>query len=95
MYDILKGPNKSLILDIAVPGLRKDDLEASFDKGILKVKCISKGKGDYLYKGIKEFTAEEFDVGPDYKIDLVTCDSGILRVLMSARLELGSKIAIQ
>lgn len=94
MYDLIEGPNGSLILDIAVPGLRKEDLEASLDNGMLSIKCISTGKGNYLYKGIKEFKSEAFNVGTKYKVDLITCDSGILRVLMSKNLSLGSKIAI-
>ena len=95
MYDIIKGPNGSMILDIAVPGLRKEDLEASYENGILTLNCISKGTGDYLYKGIEEFGKQTFSVGTDYKVDLITCDSGIARVLLSKRLDLGSKIAIQ
>lgn len=95
MYDLIEGPNGSLILDIAVPGLRNNDLEASLEGEYLTVKRISGDSRQYFYKGIKKFTSEKFRIGPDYKIDLITCDSGILRVLMSLRLELGSKIAIQ
>jgi len=97
MYNLIRSSNNSLTLEIAVPGLRKDELEAKVENGVLTISSNRRigVKEDYVINRIRPFTSESFTLGPDMKVDLVTYDSGILRVLMSKRMEVGSRIDIQ
>ena len=96
-YDVVVGTNNSTIIDIAVPGLSKEDLECSMiDNKYLRVRTISEpSKQEYQHQGIRKTLDEKIHIGADAKVDLVTCSAGILSILISEKLELPNKIVIQ
>lgn len=104
MYNLIRGSNNSLLLEIAVPGLRREDLQAKLEDGVLTISSIYADRVDpsvaepsrYLVKQIKRFTTESFQLGKDMKVDMINYESGMLHILMSTKLEVGgSKIEIQ
>jgi HSP20 family molecular chaperone IbpA len=92
----MSGPDDTIILDIAIPGLTKKDLEVSFDEGMLSVKSINETDiSKYTYKGIPDSVNGKWRIGNDLKIDMVTCGDGLLRVLMSKKLSIPESRIIQ
>jgi HSP20 family molecular chaperone IbpA len=96
-YDVVVGANNSTIIDIAVPGLRKEDLECSMvDSEYLKIRTISEpAKQEYQHQGIRKFLDEKIYIGADAKVDMITCYAGILSILISEKIKIPNKIVIQ
>lgn len=89
-YDIIEGPNGSVILDIAIPGLNKSDLEAELVQNTLRIKTVTKAANNkvFIARGIRDEFDASWRLGEDQKIDSISCSEGILRVLISKKLEL-------
>jgi HSP20 family molecular chaperone IbpA len=95
MYNLVESANSSLTLEVAVPGLRKEDLSVTFENGTLTIENISEEKmPNYVVHKIKQFVKESFTLGPYLKVDLVTYSCGMLYILLSQKMEAGSKIVI-
>jgi len=89
-YDIIQGDNDSLILDIAVPGFRREDLECTFEDDVLNIKSVTNplATKKVLRQGIKSDIDANFTFQSGMKIDMITIGDGILRVLASKILPL-------
>lgn len=84
-YDIIDNGNKTLTLNIAVPGLRKDELKVTFDRHILRIVSapFSPGNG---YKFIEQHIPTDYDYKftiPDtLRVETAFCEDGVLSVLL-------------
>jgi molecular chaperone IbpA len=87
-HNVVKVDEEKFLIELAVAGFTKDDIDVELKDGILKVKGeVGKDERDYAYKGIssrkfeKSFRLSEFVV-----IDGADLEDGILVVY--ARVEL-------
>ena len=84
-YDVLEGPNGSLVLCIAVPGFSKTDLECSMEGENLHIRSITEPVAiKYLRHGIRTDIDELIYIGHDRKVDMITLELGILEILISS-----------
>jgi len=94
MYNIIKGPNGSTIIEVAVPGKTRDQILVTLNNGLLKVDTKSSETPTYLYKGIPDFEPIFFKAIND-KVDLASLNNGILSILLSRNLTDNGTIEIQ
>jgi HSP20 family molecular chaperone IbpA len=91
-YNIIKGED-GYVLEMAVPGLTKNDLRATFDEGILTIEGSKRDEFDektesYQYKGLstKAFK-RSFTVSNTLKVSELWVENGLLIVDLPFQVE--------
>lgn len=87
-YNIIYGPNSSIVVEIALPGYSAKDLEVTFEKDILTISEVKvpKPKADYLRRGIISNLPAKYYFDPNTKIDDCSLKNGIMTILASQKM---------
>lgn len=85
-YNVIKGENDSLILEIAAPGFSKENILATFEDSELIITAAKESKKDYIRNGVKDSLQARFTYDENMKIDMVSCKDGIISVLASKKI---------
>ena len=84
-YNIRKIQDYKTLLEIAVAGFKEKDLEVKFAENTLTIigKNEKEDVGEYMHSGIglRSFS-RNFVLSPDVRIDQVTLEDGMLRILL-------------
>lgn len=83
-YNVIDNNNGTLTLVVAVPGLRKEDLQLTHEDGVLTLKTADRYPQGYkfIYRGIKEVGSNCWDIPLKYRIETANCGDGMLSVLL-------------
>jgi HSP20 family molecular chaperone IbpA len=83
-YDVFDNGNDTLTLNLATPGLRKEDLKLSMEGTTLQVQTVSSPVGGVtvIHKGIPEKFDYKFNI-TGYEVADAKCGDGILQVLLA------------
>lgn len=81
-YNIKKTGENTYVLEMAVAGFGKQDIELTLEDGVLTVKgSVSSEEADYLYKGIAEraFT-RQFTIADSVEVKNADLINGMLKI---------------
>lgn len=82
-YNVIKVDDDKLIMEFAVAGFKKDEVEVTTEKNVLTIKSTKDDadEKDYLHKGIaaRKFT-RAFTLPEYFEVDSASVDNGILYI---------------
>ena len=87
-YDILKTDEHSYVIELAVAGFSKKDIEVTVENGVLTVESDHKGNAEssgqeIIHRGIsKRYFKKSFSISDDVEIRGAELKDGLLRISM-------------
>jgi len=89
-HDVYDNGNGTLTLNLAVPGLRKEDLKLSVEGTTLVIQTTSSPVGgvQVIHNGIPDKVDCKFNIS-GYEVADAKCGDGILQVLLSSSTKKG------
>lgn len=95
-YDIIKEDEGTYVLQLAVAGYTKDDLDVECKDGNIRVKGNKKDDKDtFIYKGISSKNFDFlFPFESIYEVDQVVLKDGLLRITIKRNDKLVKKLKI-
>ena len=87
-YDILKTDEHSYVIELAVAGFSKKDIEVTVENGVLTVESDREGNAEssgqeIIHRGIsKRYFKKSFSIADDVKIRGAELENGLLRISM-------------
>ena len=87
-YDILKTDEQSYVIELAVAGFSKKDIEVTVENGVLTVESDHKGNAEssgqeIIHRGIsKRYFKKSFSISDDVEIRGAELKDGLLRISM-------------
>ena len=85
-YNIVKLDDHTQVLEVALAGWRKEDIEVSLERFVLNIKVQTSedvNVGEYVHKGIARRTfSRNWQLSDSVRIDDVTYENGLLRVTL-------------
>ena len=87
-YDILKTDEHSYVIELAVAGFSKKDIEVTVENGVLTVESDRKGNAEssgqeIIHRGIsKRYFKKSFSISDDVEIRGAELKDGLLRISM-------------
>lgn len=94
-YNLIEGSNGALILEVAVPGLQKDELTVKLQDGNLIVDTTDTKEYRFLRRGIDMGFPMSFNISNSgYSVKYVSLANGLLSILLSKDTELEMNFVI-
>ena len=85
-YNIVKLDDHTQVLEVALAGWNKEDIEVSLERFVLNIKVQTSedvNVGEYVHKGIARRTfSRNWQLSDSVRIDDVTYENGLLRVTL-------------
>ena len=87
-YDILKTDEHSYVIELAVAGFSKKDIEVTVENGVLTVESDREGNAEssgqeIIHRGIsKRYFKKSFSISDDVEIRGAELEDGLLRISM-------------
>ena len=87
-YDILKTDEHSYVIELAVAGFSKKDIEVTVENGVLTVESDREGNAEssgqeIIHRGIsKRYFKKSFSISDDVEIRGAELKDGLLRIYM-------------
>ena len=85
-YNIVKLDDHTQVLEVALAGWDKEDIEVSLERFVLNIKVQTSedvNVGEYVHKGIARRTfSRNWQLSDSVRIDDVTYENGLLRVTL-------------
>lgn len=85
-YNIVKLDDNTQVLEVALAGWKKEDIEVSLERYVLNIKVQTPedvNVGEYVHKGIARRTfSRNWQLSDSVRIDDVTYENGLLRVTL-------------
>ena len=85
-YNILKLDDHTQVLEVALAGWKKEDIEVSLERWVLNISVQTKDEsdvGEYVHKGIARRTfSRNWQLSDTVEIGDVTYEDGLLRVTL-------------
>ena len=85
-YNIVKLDDHTQVLEVALAGWNKEDIEVSLERYVLNIKVQTSedvNVGEYVHKGIARRTfSRNWQLSDSVRIDDVTYENGLLRVTL-------------
>ena len=85
-YNIVKLDDHTQVLEVALAGWKKEDIEVSLERFVLNIKVQTSedvNVGEYVHKGIARRTfSRNWQLSDSVRIDDVTYENGLLRVTL-------------
>lgn len=85
-YNIVKLDDNTQVLEVALAGWKKEDIEVSLERYVLNIKVQTPedvNVGEYVHKGIARRTfSRNWQLADTVRIDEVTYENGLLRVTL-------------
>jgi molecular chaperone IbpA len=82
-YNVIKVDDDNLVMEFAVAGFKKNEVEVTTEKNVLTIKSTKDDtdEKDYLHKGIaaRKFT-RSFTLPEYFEVDSASVDNGILYI---------------
>ena len=85
-YNIIKTDDHTQVLEVALAGWKKEDIEVSLEQWVLNISVQTSDKdevGQYVHKGIAKRTfSRNWQLSDDVQIEDVTYENGLLRITL-------------
>ena len=85
-YNIVKLDDNTQVLEVALAGWKKEDIEVSLERYVLNIKVQTPedvNVGEYVHKGIARRTfSRNWQLSDSVRIDDVSYENGLLRVTL-------------
>ena len=85
-YNIVKLDDHTQVLEVALAGWKKEDIEVSLERFVLNIKVQTSedvNVGEYVHKGIARRTfSRNWQLSDSVRIDDVSYENGLLRVTL-------------
>lgn len=81
-YNVVKLDSNNVMIEMAVSGFKREDLEVTTEKNILTVSSSKEeDTREYMFRGLaKRSFKKSWELSEDSVVDKVTCEDGILSI---------------
>jgi molecular chaperone IbpA len=81
-YNVVKLDSNNVMIEMAVSGFKREDLEVTTEKNILTVSSSKEeDTREYMFRGLaKRSFKKSWELSDDSVVDKVTCEDGILSI---------------